>query len=600
MLDPRIYRAGFVAVLLAVIVFAFSLQDEPGALRTTLSPIGVNGAAALSTMNDLAARYPIRTPGSYDDDQVAGDVAHALHTAGPRHPFTVTTHMFTADTSAGTRTLETVTGLSAGLSQGTIAIVATRDGRGPASLSGTALLEQLAQILGAQSLNHSILLVSTSGAVGAAGTAEVAAQLAATQVDAVIVLGDLAAKNASKPLIVPWSDSRLIAPPVLSATLAAALHAQAGLRSGSAGVPAQLARLAFPLTTSPQGPFGSDGLPAVLLSVSGERGPNLREPLFSGPARLTAIGEAIVETVNALDAAPAVPPPSTFLAFDGKNVPYWAIRALVLALLLPVLLVMVDGVARARRRGHTLVGSVGWVLAAAVPFLLAAAVVRAAKLASVIAAAPPGPVPGGAIPLRAAGIGLLVVVAIVLVGAFLLLRPLIVHAAARAAGEPRRRGAHDEPPVGEGGGPALLLVACLATLAIWLRNPFAAALVIPALHLWVWVVDTDLQLPRPLLVAMLIVGLAPPALVVAYYAHAFSLGPADVLWNGALLIAGGQVGPAAALAWSVVLGCLASAVVIAVSSRRHQREHPEAITVRGPITYAGPGSLGGTQSAIRR
>jgi hypothetical protein len=599
MLDPRIYRTGFIAVALAVIVFAFSLQNEQGAVPASLAPSQFSGGAAQTQMLTLAGRYPSRAPGSAADSAVAQNVETALDHAGPKHPFTVSTQFFSAETSAGTRTLETVTGLLPGLSSGTIAIVAPRDGSGTASLSGTAVLEQLAPVLGAQSLKHSVLLASTSGMAGGAGTAELAGQLARDDVDAVIVLGDMAGENTSEPLIVPWSNGRLVAPSALRATLAAAVRTQATLKTGDPGVPAQLARLAFPLTLSPQGPFAAAGIPAVMLSVSGERGPTAGEKLFPGSARIAGMGKAVVATIDALDAGSAVPAPSTYISFSGKTVPFWAVRMLVLALLLPVLLVMVDGIARARRRGHTIFGSCAWVLAGAVPFVLGAVVIRLAKLISAIAVAPPGPVGAGVVPVGAGGVAILVLVALVVVAALLVLRPLCIAAAASLLGESFERGP-DDPPVAEGVGPALLLVACVVTLVLWLQDPFAALLVVPALHLWVWVVDSDLQLPRPVAAAMLVVGLVPPALVVGYYVHAFGLSLIDAIWNGVLLIAGGQIDPLAALEWSIVLGCLVSAVVIALSARRHQREEPEAITVRGPISYAGPGSLGGTESAIRR
>jgi hypothetical protein len=67
-----------------------------------------------------------------------------------------------------------------------------------------------------------------------------------------------------------------------------------------------------------------------------------------------------------------------------------------------------------------------------------------------------------------------------------------------------------------------------------------------------------------------------------------------------LLLAGGDVGVLAALEWSVVLGCVASVAVIAVQAARQNRPEQARVTVRGPITYAGPGSLGGTKSALRR
>ena len=42
MLDPRIYRTGMAAVILAVIVFAFSLESQPAGLTTNLAPDALN------------------------------------------------------------------------------------------------------------------------------------------------------------------------------------------------------------------------------------------------------------------------------------------------------------------------------------------------------------------------------------------------------------------------------------------------------------------------------------------------------------------------------------------------------------------------------
>jgi hypothetical protein len=50
----------------------------------------------------------------------------------------------------------------------------------------------------------------------------------------------------------------------------------------------------------------------------------------------------------------------------------------------------------------------------------------------------------------------------------------------------------------------------------------------------------------------------------------------------------------------VVLGCLLSAVTLSLLAARGSRPVPVPVTVRGPVTYAGPGSLGGTKSALRR
>jgi hypothetical protein len=52
-----------------------------------------------------------------------------------------------------------------------------------------------------------------------------------------------------------------------------------------------------------------------------------------------------------------------------------------------------------------------------------------------------------------------------------------------------------------------------------------------------------------------------------------------------------------ALLGSLVAGTLISAVLVA--TRASRPEAPSGVTIRGPVTYAGPGSLGGTESALR-
>jgi hypothetical protein len=73
-----------------------------------------------------------------------------------------------------------------------------------------------------------------------------------------------------------------------------------------------------------------------------------------------------------------------------------------------------------------------------------------------------------------------------------------------------------------------------------------------------------------------------------------------VAWTGLLLVAGGGLGIATLLEWSIVAGCAVSVGLIATRAAREGAPEPAPVTVRGPITYAGPGSLGGTKSALRR
>jgi hypothetical protein len=235
-----------------------------------------------------------------------------------------------------------------------------------------------------------------------------------------------------------------------------------------------------------------------------------------------------------------------------------------------------------------------WVLASALPFCLAAILVVLARLVGVIGPAPPVPIGGSAIVLHQGPVIFLVVLALVIVAGLAWLRPLLIGTVG-----PGRTVASDEA-YGAGAAAALLLVLSLVALAVWLTNPFAAALLVPALHLWLWIVVPDVRVPAPAAIVLLIAGLAAPVLVALYYAFTLGLNPIQLAWSWVLLLAGGGVGLVTALEWGLVAGCALSVVVIAIKAARQPHPAEAPVTIRGPITYAGPGSLGGTESALRR
>ncbi|MBV9796502.1 MAG: M28 family peptidase [Solirubrobacterales bacterium] len=594
MLDPRIYRMGLIAVALAVIVLAFSLLNQQGPIGATLAPIAFSGGRAYTTMTSLAKRYPNRPPGSVADDEIAGLVAGTLR----KENFFVSTTSFKAQTAEGQRSLETVTGVRPGMgnlaTNGSIVIVAHRDALGApatADASGTAVLLELARDLSGETQNRTVVLASTSGSIGASGAADLARQLS-RPVDAVLVLGDLAGARVRQPVLVPWSNGQNVAPPMLRNTVASVLSTQAQLPSLSASLPGQFAHLAFPFTPTEQGPFAAQGEPAVLLSASGERSPAPGEPV--DPARITTLGQTVLQTVNALDGGPSVPAPSTYLVFDRKVIPDWAIRLFVLALMLPVLGATLDGVARARRRGHRISPWVLWVLCAALPFVLAVLLGRALGLIGAVGPTPPAPVGADAIPLQTRGIAILASLACVILISLLALRPLVIRLT--RAGVPWT--VPERSSTGAAAG--VLSVLCAVAFLMWLSNPFAAALLVPALHLWMWAVGPERRARRAILAALVVGGLAAPALVLAYWAMSLGLTPAGAAWNLVLMIAGGQVRLLTAVEWSIFLGCaVGSGLIVARAARQRDREDAP-VTIRGPITYAGPGSLGGTESALRR
>ncbi len=578
MLDLRIYRMALVPVVLAVIVLAFSLGNQQGALSTNLAPDAYVGSNAMATMNRLAHQYPSRRPGSAGDRGVAGYVASQLAQYG----FSVSRYEFSSSTVDGSRLLENVVGTRAGLIPGTIAIVTSRDSLsapGRAALSGTAVMLELARLLHGETQNHTIVLASTSGSVGALGAAQLVHELPGP-IDALIALGDLAGRSLREPVVVPWSGGQQLAPTMLRNTVAGAVEAQTGVAVKTNDLGGQIVHLAFPLASSPQAVFGSAGVPAVLVSLSGDRPVPAGEPV--SPARITGTGRGVLQALHALDGGRTVSAPSAYLLWSGKVIPAWAVRLLVLALIAPVAAATIDGLARGRRRQIPLLRSTAWVLSSAAPFVAAAAIIGLARLAGLIRFAPGILVPGGSVPLGAGGLTVLALIAVAIAGGLLLLRPRL------ASRDP------------DGASVALLAVLCAVALSVWLMNPFAAILLLPSLHLWMWIAAGRQRLPMAVVFVILGGGLVLPALAALYYAVTLGVGPVGLAWSWALLLAGGAVRWSTAVEWSIFAGCTVSMAVLALRARRAPAPEPAPITIRGPVTYAGPGSLGGTSSALRR
>jgi hypothetical protein len=185
------------------------------------------------------------------------------------------------------------------------------------------------------------------------------------------------------------------------------------------------------------------------------------------------------------------------------------------------------------------------------------------------------------------------ILAVILVGSFALLRPLCVRLAARL--RPTRT--RPETPSGDAAAISLMVILCLVALILWVGNPFTALLLVPALHLWLWLAQPGVRTRRWLMVGLGLAGLVPAALVVGYYVHAFHLTPIGLVWSGMLMVLGGALSPLAGLAICLLLACALSVLIIVLRSGPAPSQ-ATPVTVRGPATYAGPGSLGGTKSAL--
>jgi hypothetical protein len=145
------------------------------------------------------------------------------------------------------------------------------------------------------------------------------------------------------------------------------------------------------------------------------------------------------------------------------------------------------------------------------------------------------------------------------------------------------------------------LVLALTVVAVWVANPYAAALLVPAAHLWLFAAAPGARMRRWAAALAVAGGLLAPAALLLHYATALGAGPVDVAWLILLASASGYFGPLTALAVAAFAACLAGTLVAVRARRRVAAAAPgDPIRTRGPVTYAGPGSLGGTESALRR
>jgi len=590
MLDPRIYRAAFVTLLLAILVVAFSLEPRPRAIGTTLAPDAFDGGAAFAALGDYAERFPARRPGGRDDTALAGQVAADLTVLGRG---SVQTFRAPGQTIDGKRELTTVIATRTGRPGPGLVVVAHRDAAGApaeAELSGTAALVELARVAAVGRLRRTVSFVSTSGGSGGLAGAQEAIRRLPQPIDAVLVLGDLASRAVRKPWVVGWSNGGGSAPLRLRRTLEAAVRAETGQDPGGPRAPAQWARLAFPTTVSEQGAFAEAGEASVLLSASGELPPEAGAAVDE--RRLTVFGRAALRTIFALDNGPDIASgPRELLVTQRKVLPYWAITLLIGAALFPFWLAVLDALARVRRRKLPIGAGLRWVLASGVPFLLVAVVAVVLGATGLIGARPDAPLPPGVISVDSTAAGIAVV--LVLVFALGWIGP-------RAALSGRSAGT----PLGDAHAAAALGVVALASFAMWLANPFAAALLVLPAHAWLLAVAPEVRLPRVAAGLIGILALVPLALVGLSLAAQLGYSLPEAAWSLLLMVSGGHVGPLAWLIWSVVAGAAVS-VGMLVAHRPPAQNGPvpaaaRGAAVRGPRTYAGPGSLGGTDSALRR
>jgi hypothetical protein len=554
-IEPRIYRAAFVPALLAVVLTMFSFQSRPGPLSQGLpADVLFDGNQAAVLAGRIASQEPDRRAGSPGDRataQLVADTFAARGFAGGGGARPVV-QRFTTDG----RRLVNVVGRRAGSSRRQIVIVAARDAGSvpdaPGSAADTAALMQIARVYQGRPSKKTLVLASIDGShLGQAGARRLIEVLPEPDlVDAVVVVSELGSKDGGPP-VQAWSNNSTRAGIALQRTVAESIRLELGGAGGGSGTFGQLARLSFPIGIGAQGVLLASGYDAVRISGSGELPPGGSGPPEAiDPDRLGGLGRATLRTLTALDNGPRPEHgPKSYLQAVSQVLPGWVLSLLAGALLLPVFVASVDAFARARRRHLDVLRWLRWLGAWVAPFLAALALAQFLALVDATPSPPAAPVPPDDLPLDGPAMAVLGGIAVAMVLALLLARWLA---------------ARPDPELGQtpdlGAGVALALTIATASLLLWLINPYAGLLAVPAAHLWMLLALTRPLPDRRVRAVLIAVGVLPALIVAIYYMFALSLDPLSGLWYLLMLVTGQSVGLVTSLIACVMLAAFCATV----------------------------------------
>jgi Peptidase family M28 len=561
MIDLRLYRYALLAVPLVAAISMFSLQDVPRTLSAGIPPDAFDPASAIPLAKELSSSGPYPTPGSAADDKLAEQVkSHFTGIEGAA----VSEQSFDASFNGNDVHLRNLIATMPGESNRQIALIAPRDvarGSGATtSAAATAALIEIAESFAGAAHDKTLVFVSTDGSsVGALGAKRFIRDYTdSSLLDAAIVLSQPALDNPRAPLVIPWSTGAQSTASQLAETANATVSKELATPAGDEGPLDDLFRLALPAGLGDQSPLIEHGLPAVRLSADGELpiDPARDTPESFDNDTFDRFGRAALSLILTLDASPGAVEhgPKGYIGLAGNLMPGWTIALLALSLLVPVGLAAGSGLASAARSPLEGVRGSVWTLVRALPFVGALLVVLLTALVGLLPS-PDFPFDPRIEDLGTGGTVSVVAAVLVYCAIAFFVRPL------RA---PPARAVSTAAP-------AALLVASVATLGIWLVNPYLGLLVSVGLQAWVF--GAARLIPGRLPAAgFVLLGMVPAVVLLANLAGRFDAGFG--VWHDlVLMLADGQIGLTFALLACLVAG--AGVAIVAVAGPRPGRPATE-------------------------
>ena len=469
MLNARLYRTCWLVAGVALVVALLTLETPDTGPEPTL-PSTIDGQGTLELSSQLASIAPERPPGSGPDLAAAQWVRQQLGQI-PGAARRVQVQDLEARVDREPVELQNVylvvPGSGAGDARGGILVVAPRDTPSgvSAGASSTAVLLRLARSSATTRHQRPHLFVSTDGSsVGNAGIRWFLERFSSFPITAAIVLDAPGEANGDRVHI--WDQGRTDRHSIgLAAIAGRSVERVGGRPDVERSLSAQLLRLAVPQTFGDQGAIIPAGIPAVTLSGRSE------SPLRPGRAptteRLELVANAANDLLSVVDVAETVPTADGGVGFAGRVLRPTIVRLTLLLLMLPVLVLAIDIVARQSRGRPPLLDGLRVVALRAVPILAALAVGHLLVLGGVLPGAAAGvpPIPADVRfgPLEALGVALAL-------GA-----GVLAWLVARARRRRLRVPAPAEATAALGALGALLILT-------WILSPFALVLVLPAAH----------------------------------------------------------------------------------------------------------------------
>jgi hypothetical protein len=522
-LDTRLLRVSALALLLPLLLLTLTVA-RPGPLPAPTLPAAFDTDAAVALTTELADQHPRRVPGSPGADAAARWVAAKLGL----YALDVTTDVWKEELpDLGRTKLTNIAAVVPGRSRDVVLVVAHRDTApdGPGAndnASGTAALIQLASAYAATSTaaararpQHTLVFLSADGgAYGGVGAARLARdERFRGRVLAAVVLDGLA--GSRRPRLEVDGDGSRSPAPALTRTASARIEEQTRRAPAQPTVLRQLVDLGLPFGYGDQAPLLGAGVSTVRVTTADDTGQSNRrdDPERLDKVRFARLGKAAQTLLASVDGgAELVRGSAASLVVGDRFVRGWALGLVFVAAAIPFLVVVVDLVARCRRRRVPLLPAWRSMRTRLLVALWLGVVLWLAVRTGVLPAGAARPLPPAGTTATDWPVLGLAGILVLFAGGWLLARPRLRR---------RRPPTAEEELAGYAVGLATLAVIGLATA---IASPLALLFVLPSLYAWLWLTQLHATGPRWAKDVLFGLGFAGPVLALVSLGSRFDLG----------------------------------------------------------------------------